>query len=988
MYAFGVTRPFPPADRIGLAAVLAGLLGCMTIGCSSPARSASMWIIEPSAIFVDTVGVSPYAFSNHVNLSGAANETVSFRFAIRVGAAAIARPNLVVGTLESANGILPPSSVSIFRLHPVSIERFPGWHIALIPPAQRVKRPMDVLVPLSAPRGGLPSTLMAGETYFFWVDVDIPTTADAGIYQSAINLTSGTAPVASLKTELEVFPFALPGSNDIPVLAELDHRKLFEHHVGDRDKPFVLDADDWRESSRRKDCDALLLSTMRLLRRHRLTPVLPNLTPRVAVDRHRRMSIDWQHFDAVVAPYLTGLAFPNRAALELWPLPIHPLVSAAISRGHSPSPASNAVLQTYLKQTAKHFDDMGWLAKSYALLPTAGGNFDGVTAVRQLSKLARSADQRIAVVARLWPQDMEPYGWSGYQETNFAVGTAGNALDVDVWLPPGQFYDSDAMANQRAAGRRTWMAIDRPPFTGSLALHAPAGYARVLGWQGRAIGASALYAGQINAWPTVGESATPIDCVRVDPSVLLYPGTPFGLDRPVATARLKELRRGMQDAAYLRLLSASGLEHIAATLRRSIAPLAGTDVYRTHFADGGNIGWVQDPALFDQARDIMAQALKDSLGGRRTANRSEQFVADTKWHRFMLAARRVRLAADGTRVRLTGNRAAWEAEVTYAVTIVNRKRTPLSGFIQLTHLPSGWSVGERVAVTSIPPNGSRNVAITAHTAIPPFDSRALRENPTFTTIPSIELTTADGGVYQSPARVAFAAALRMAEVPAGKTGATSGLPRYIQIDGDLSDWPPGSVNVMRGFRLIAGSAAEGSNSDARRPVHATNGFVMTDDKYLYLAINCEADAPTLRAGRLEHRNRVEYEDMIPTGGGELIEILIDPLNSGTRSPGDLYHIAVKPSGTYLAEHGVRFDPPCGRSEPWPVDLEVATARRADRWMVELRVPLDAFDAIATKHAVWGFNITRFDAANQEFSTWSGATGNAYDPLSLGNLYLP
>ena len=85
---------------------------------------------------------------------------------------------------------------------------------------------------------------------------------------------------------------------------------------------------------------------------------------------------------------------------------------------------------------------------------------------------------------------------------------------------------------------------------------------------------------------------------------------------------------------------------------------------------------------------------------------------------------------------------------------------------------------------------------------------------------------------------------------------------------------------------------------------------------------------------------------------------------------------------------MRFDPPCGQSEPWPVDLEVATARRADRWMVELRVPLDAFDAIATEHTVWGFNITRFDAANQEFSTWSGVTGNAYDPLSLGNLYLP
>ena len=71
-----------------------------------------------------------------------------------------------------------------------------------------------------------------------------------------------------------------------------------------------------------------------------------------------------------------------------------------------------------------------------------------------------------------------------------------------------------------------------------------------------------------------------------------------------------------------------------------------------------------------------------------------------------------------------------------------------------------------------------------------------------------------------------------------------------------------------------------------------------------------------------------------------------------------------------------------------MDLKVATRTTRDRWTVELRIPLNAFGPAALDNAIWGFNVTRLDAARQEFSTWSGAKGNAYDPLSLGNLAFP
>ena len=242
----------------------------------------------------------------------------------------------------------------------------------------------------------------------------------------------------------------------------------------------------------------------------------------------------------------------------------------------------------------------------------------------------------------------------------------------------------------------------------------------------------------------------------------------------------------------------------------------------------------------------------------------------------------------------------------------------------------------------------------------------------------IEFTTDEGVIHRSEARVCFVIAVPFAALR------DRGAPP-IRVDGDLSEWPPGATNVASDFRLITGGGSGRFDDAEADPQRRTVGFILRDGDYLYVAISAEAAAQDLRQG--SRRNSVNYEDLIPVGE-ELIELLIDPLNTGTRSAADLYHIVVKPSGTYMTEKGIRFDPPCGEREPWPADIDVATGVSGDRWTVELRIPLDSFDRGATAHAVWGFNITRYDASRREFSTWSGASGNAYDPLSLGNLYLP
>ncbi len=68
-------------------------------------------------------------------------------------------------------------------------------------------------------------------------------------------------------------------------------------------------------------------------------------------------------------------------------------------------------------------------------------------------------------------------------------------------------------------------------------------------WQAYLAGADGIL-----PWNSIGSESS---YREPDPTALLYPGTPLGLQGPVASLRLKALRRGAQDAEYLRLLAES-----------------------------------------------------------------------------------------------------------------------------------------------------------------------------------------------------------------------------------------------------------------------------------------------------------------------------------------------------------------------------------------------------------------------------------------------
>jgi hypothetical protein len=795
-------------------------------------------------------------------------------------------------------------------------------------------------------------------TYPFWVDIAIPKGTPVGTYTTTIELTSAGAVVGGVAVQLTVWPFMLPDDADVPLISEVNHRKLFSHHIHYRGRPYRPSVDDWRDDPLKNDLDALLWSTLRMLHHHGLTPVLPELAPIVKVTAWDSVTIDWGHYDDIVEPCLNGRGFFSRTPLKAWPMPLRKVLPAADVDGGESSPAHTNLLRKYAAECAAHFAQKDWLARSYAVVPGVTKPSDSaVELTKRFASMVRQGSERIRILSRLFPLDLRTYGWADFPYSDFSES-------VDIWMPVAQFFDADKMAAQHAEGRSTWVSLDRPPFSGSVSIHASPADVRVLSWQAEELGAKALFIGPINDWPDAEASPSPTDCVGADPDVLLYPGGPFGLDEPVPSARLKHLRRSVQDGAYRRLLREHGLGHLAGTLRSSLAPYAGTEAYRTHFADGRPVGWSADPAAYEDVRHIMAKELLRKPSNGQAAPLSESFARSSEWRGLMMRTRELRAYVDGTRIRLTGTRARPLLEVECALTLMNATRMPVTGELRFVDLPQGWEPRGEQRIGPIPPGGSRRVKLTAYATTVATGPRG------FLLVP-MELSTDDGMVRRLHARVSYVPALPLAG--------------SIRIDGDLSDWPLGTTNVLSDFALISGPGPKGAATSEVQPRHKTIGFVLRDRENLYIAVNCEAD-PSLQPAT-SRRKRVQYEDMIPMAG-ELVEVLIDPANSGTRSPADLYHIVVMHSGADLAEKGVRFEPPCGRHEPWPVDIDVATGITAGRWLVEMRIPLEAFGSNATDHALWGLNVTRFDEANQEFSTWSGAIHNAYDPLSLGNLLLP
>ncbi len=900
-------------------------------------------------------------------LGGAINETLSLCLVLSARGTGLPAVDVRPSALRGGSGVIPANALTVYRVHQVELRRLPGWHIRSVPPQARVVQVPDVLVPIDAPHGGLPTDLPAGASVTLWVDLNLPKGTAPGTYAGSIDVMSGEAVRTSVDVRLTVWPFVLPDTPDLVLFGELDHQLLFEHHVT-VDGRAIGPVKDWDTHPAGGELDNLLTAAMRLLQTHKVTPLLTRLTPVARVDADGNVEVNWDEYDRVVEPFLDGRRFFDRQPLPLWQVPFSeefPAPAAPMDIGAAMlSPNYANLARQYLARCAEHFVEHGWLDRSFVRLPHLEiGSPQAYEAARHFGRIARLADQRLTTLARLFPQDLAAYGWDGFAWEDVS-------RYVDVWSPPVQFYDRQEMQDQRARGHRAFWALDHPPFSGSVDLGARPADTFVIGWQARSARVEAVALGTANAWPRCADApATPQTCCDAGSAPILYPGRFAGLDGPIPSVRLKRLRRSLLDVAYLQLLNDLGSGHIAEVLAAALAPRCGSDAYDAHFADGRPGGWIIEPEAWSTARQIMADEITRAMGrpGAGTADVAPDAAAlaeTVRWRQFIERSRSLEVVVNGVRAVPTGPPSAGRLEVAVHLTLHNGSRVPLSGTVAWEELPLGWEAdGAETAVEEIPPYGSRRVALRALAGVMETDPGGVAYLP-------LVLRASDGRVHRFAARLAYVAG--------------QPLDGPLVIDGDLADWPRAVANAAEDFVLITGEAPDDPRQPGTRPRHGTQTFVATDGQAIYLGFNCLLDEPA--AAPAARQNYVHYEDGVPLGE-ELIEILLTPENLPARSPADFYHVVVKPHGS-MWERGVGADPQVGARRDWPANIRTAVQVRTDRWVAEVRIPLDAFETRRASRAVWGFNVTRFDLPAQEFSNWAGASHNAYDPLAAGNLAWP
>ena len=331
-------------------------------------------------------------------------------------------------------------------------------------------------------------------------------------------------------------------------------------------------------------------------------------------------------------------------------------------------------------------------------------------------------------------------------------------------------------------------------------------------------------------------------------------------------------------------------------------------VYETSFLDAQLPPWNANDSAWEHARQLMADQLLTTLDGDPN-DPAQQLPASLRWRNFIDETRDVSCDVIGVRVNPTVGLLGGTIGVDVLTRIHNRKRLPIVGHLGFGPLPVGWSTDstEGVAV-QVEPGESRPVTLSAKASGLTWDENGVRRIP-------LRLSLDDDQPILCEARLCHITPQQLSDP--------------ILVDGVLDDWPTGVGNHASDFRLICGSVPGENLAHKDHSRNATHFFAAVDEDTLLFAVKCDTD---LRESDVVS-NVVPgiSPDGIPYAG-EMVEILLDPANTGTRIPSDLYRIVVGPAGATW-EKGITTYPPVGADGTlacrYSACLQVAT-RRLDR----------------------------------------------------------
>lgn len=431
----------------------------------------------------------------------------------------------------------------------------------------------------------LPFEVFQGQNQPLWVDVHVPKNAPAGVYRGSFRVVAREGK-AEIPVSLTVWDFTLP---DGPT-----HRNHFGTFSSiARYFNVKRDSDRFREIEARY-CQAMA--------EHRLNPPLPeHLLPKVNADGSLTI-VPERH--AALEKFINELHVTD---FEIPRAPFATLPGSTARPDYKDiAPAQREKAQRYYRAYYDYVKQNGWDKRAYIYLldePNLRENYEQVLVLGQLVHEA-SPELKCLVVEQTYLQDPS---WPDMDPA------------IDIWCPLWGFIDRDSTREKIAHGDEVWsytaLVQRTPPYHPQYQqlkdkdppywhIDRPLVVYRIPTWVNRQYGITGLL-----YWSTVTAVIDPwFNPAFAHPrhfnggGHLFYPGVPCGIDGPVASIRLKNLRDGMEDYEYFALLEKHGGKDAVQKMVDRIAP---------NWWD-----YTRDPQTLQAARRELAEAIVKAQGAR------------------------------------------------------------------------------------------------------------------------------------------------------------------------------------------------------------------------------------------------------------------------------------------------------------------------------------------------------------------------------------
>ena len=401
-----------------------------------------------------------------------------------------------------------------------------------------------------------------------WVDVHVPKDAAAGTYTGTFKVQAENVDPAEIPVRVVVWDFVLP---DGPT---------HENHFGG----FGRVAGYHGIEATSDEYHVLEDRYVRMMADHRINPPLPKrVLPEVAEDGTALFDeeADKRMTEFVEQYHVTNIQIPRAPFSDVL--------------GEGREKALNFYRSWYA-----YLEKKGWADRAYLYMLDEPNDPEAYELVRNLGALVREAEPRLRRLVVEQPYTQNPE-WGALDDA------------IDIWCPLFGFVHEPSVQRVLAQGDEVWsysalvqkappyhpeyekVKGDDPPFW---QIDFPVTSYRIAPWLNRRYAITGLLYWSTVYWGSPDRNPWDDPGFRIrwnGDGALFYPGNEAGIDGPIASIRLKNLRDGMEDYEYFKILEDRGGKEVVEEVVRMAVPTWGT--------------WEQDPYRLLELRHRLAREI-------------------------------------------------------------------------------------------------------------------------------------------------------------------------------------------------------------------------------------------------------------------------------------------------------------------------------------------------------------------------------------------